>query len=384
MDTKTAPAPVSPAKTIGSASTARLAIAPARILLAGRLRGRETVGDADAPMHCLSVALAGTGVRARLWRPWEDALTDADLLHLFGTAGEFLPVVEAARRHRVKVVLTPQVWLDEAERQCTCRSASQKIVAWAGNLGQMVCPAWSWRRRLYRGVDLLVPQSNVEAQQIMRRYRLPAERIRVVPHGVEARFAQAEPEAFAQRYGVRDFVLCAGPVQPRGHQLPLLLAMSREEVPLVILGDAAPKYAWYMAECRRVAGPGVRFVPELDRSDPLLAAAYSASRCVVVAGGREASERISLEAGMSGAPLVLFEGGCGHEYFGHQTVYVESSDVPGIRGGVLTALERGRNQRLADHVRTYFSWDAVARVMREVYAKILRERTSPALGSSSS
>ena len=58
--------------------------------------------------------------------------------------------------------------------------------------------------------------------------------------------------------------------------------------------------------------------------------------------------------------------------------------VPGIRGGVLTALERGRNQRLADHVRTYFSWDAVARVMREVYAKILRERTSPALGSSSS
>jgi glycosyltransferase involved in cell wall biosynthesis len=334
-------------------------------------------------MYCLAEALAGTGVSARLWRPWEDTLADADLLHLFGTSEEFLPVVEAARQRDVKVVLTPQVWRDVAEQQCVCRSTAQKMAAWAGKLGQMVCPAWSWRRRLYRSVDLLLPHSNLEAQRLMRRYRLPAERIRVVPHGVESRFAQADPAAFVPRRGAGGFILCAGPVQPRGHQLPLLLAMGREDVPLVILGDAAARYPWYMAECRRVAGPGVQFLPEIGRTDPLLAAAYAAAGCVVVAGGREASERIALEAGMSGSPLVLFESGCGQEYFGHQAVYVESSDVPGIRRGVRTALERGRNQRLAEHVRTYFSWTAVARVMREAYAKILRPRNSPANGSSS-
>ncbi len=262
----------------------------------------------------------------------------------------------------------PEDWLDP-------QPLAQRVSALAGYVGRSVCPRWPSRRRhLYQAVDLLLPNSHVEAQQIMRRYQVPAERIRVVPHGVDARLAHAGAEPFLRRYGLRDFVLYAGPIEPRHHQLGFLWAMSREDRAVVILGNAVPGSEWYLDECRRVAGPHVQFIPQLDEADPLLASAYAACGCLVATGGPDAPERTALAAGMSGTPLVLFEGGSGGEYFGHQAVYIRPDDVAGIRRGVLAALARQRSPSLAAHVRTYFSWQAIAAITRDAYRTVLRRR----------
>ena len=69
--------------------------------------------------------------------------------------------------------------------------------------------------------------------------------------------------------------------------------------------------------------------------------------------------------------LVLFEGGCGSEYFGQQAVYIRPDDVAGIRRGVQAALDRKRSKNLAEHVCTYFSWKAVARALRDAYGQVV-------------
>jgi len=115
----------------------------------------------------------------------------------------------------------------------------------------------------------------------------------------------------------------------------------------------------------------VQFVPRLGHHDPLLASAYAACGCLVLASWFETPGLVALEAGMSGTPLVLPEGGCAREYFGPLAAYVRPNDLPGIRRAVLDALARGRSQTLAELVRTSFSWKAAARVTREAYAKIL-------------
>ena len=92
----------------------------------------------------------------------------------------------------------------------------------------------------------------------------------------------------------------------------------------------------------------------------LAASAFAACSCLVVGGGVPAPERIALKAGVVGTPLVLFEGGCGSEYFGQQAVYVRPDDVADIRRGVLASLDRKQSKSLAEHVCTYFSWRAVA------------------------
>ena len=334
-------------------------------------RWAAAVDDDRIALTALSGALPQAGIAARLWRPFEDSLADCRCLHLFGTAAEFLPVVESARRSGVKVVLSPESWQDDADRGPYPRGWLQKTAAWFAKAGRGIFSRTPvWQRELYAAVDLLLPNSNVEAQQIARRFKLPLDRLRVIPHGVDPRLAEADPELFRQHAGVRDFVLYAGTIEPKNQQLGFLWAMKNVDVPVVILGDVAPQCEWYLDECRRVAGSQVQFLPRLAGNDPRMASAYAACGCLVVGSGVAAPERIALAAGASGTPLVLFEGGCGSEYFGQQAVYIRPDDVSGIRRGVQAALDRKRSKNLAEHVCTYFSWKAVARALRDAYGQV--------------
>ena len=281
------------------------------------------------------------------------------------------------------MVLSPQAWQNVADGSPYPRGWLQKMAAWFRKTGRGVfsrTPAW--QRELYAAVDLLLPNSNIEAQQIARRFKLPPDRLRVIPHGVDPHLAQADPNLFRKHAGVRDFVLYAGTIEPNNQQLGFLWAMKSIDVPLVILGDVAPQCEWYLDECRRVAGPQVRFLPRLPGNDPRMASAYAACGCLVVGSGVAAPERIALAAGASGTPLVLYEGGCGSEYFGQQAVYIRPDDVAGIRRGVQSALDRKRSKNLAEHVCTYFSWKAVARALRDAYRQVWRapQRHTPAQG----
>ncbi len=339
------------------------------MLLAARWLAED---DDRVALKALSGALPETGVDARLWRPFEDSLADCRCLHLFGTAAEFLPVVESARQNGVKVVLSPEIW-QTGESGPYPRGWLQNTAAWFAQTGRWLTSRTpAWQRELYASVDLLLPNSNLEAQRIARRFRLGPDRFRVVPHGVDPRLAEADPELFCRHVGVRDFVLYVGSIEPKKQQLGFLWAMKDLDVPVVILGDVARQCQWYLDECRRVAGPNVHFFPRLPGDDPRLASAYAACGCLVVANGVAAPERIALAAGASGTPLVLFEGGAASEYFGQQAIYIRPDDVAGIRRGVQAALDRKRSKNLAEHVCTYFSWKAAAKALRDVYGQVSR------------
>ena len=359
-------APVKRVEKKSVSSISRAATRTADVLLAAPWAAVAEEGDA-AIME-LAGALPNAGVFARIWRPFEDRLSDARCLHLFGASPEFLPLVESARASGVKVLLSPELWRETVELGRYKRGAVQKAGAWIHKTARgFFTRTPAWQRELFASVDLLVPNSHVEAQRIARRTKVPLERMRVVPYGVDPRVAAADPQQFRQMVGTRDFVLYAGAIEPKNQQLGFLWAMKNTDVPLVLLGDAAADCQWYLEECRRVAGSRARFVARADVNEALVASAFTACSCLVVGGGEPAGERIALKAGASGTPLVLFDSGCGSEYFGQQAVYVRPDDVADIRRGVLAALDRKRNKSLADHVCTYFSWPAVARAMRSAY-----------------
>jgi glycosyltransferase involved in cell wall biosynthesis len=227
----------------------------------------------------------------------------------------------------------------------------------------------SWRRRLYHAVDVLMPNSQAEAEQLVRYFGVSTKRIHVVPNGADGRLAEADPEPFARRVGGRGFVLCPGRIEPRKNQLGLIRAMRASGVPLVILGDPVAGREGYAARCRRAADRHVTFLGRLDHEDPLLASAYAACGCLALTSWFETPGLVALEAGMSGAPLVLPEGGCASEYFGPMAGYVRPNDRAGIRRAVLAALERGRSAELARHVREHFSWTVAAEATRDGYTK---------------
>jgi len=341
------------------------------VLLAGKLTAAAAPGGGEIQMLAIAEVLPSLGVGARPWRPWEDSLTGADCLHLFGSLPEHLHLVETARRLRVPVALSTIAWFELANCWREPGTIAGRLASCGRFLARAVCPRLpSWRRRLYHAVDLLLPNSNAEARQLMRYFQVPPAKIHVTPNGADERFATADPEAFQEMVGLQDFILYPGRIEPRKNQFGFLKAMRGIDVPIVVLGDVVPGYEWYEQKCRRVADRGVKFVGRLDHHDPRLASAYVACGCLVLASWYETPGLVALEAGMSGTPLVLPKGGSAHEYFGRHALYVKPDDPARIRRAVERALERGRSPELADHVRSNFSWEAAGRATREAYEKI--------------
>jgi glycosyltransferase involved in cell wall biosynthesis len=343
-----------------------------RVLLAGGLTAMDAPGGGEVQMLSLARALPEAGVAARLWRPWEDDLGQADCLHLFGSLREHLPLVAVARRRGLRVALSPITWFGLDCCWGEPRALGHRVASCARFLLRAACPAIpSWRRRLYHAVDLLMPNSQAEAQQLIRYFGVPPEKVRVVPNGADARFEAGDPELFPKRFGVRKFVLAPGRIEPRKNQLGLLRALRGTGVPIVILGDTVPGQEAYYQACRRVADPSVRFLGRLEHTDPLLASAYAAASCLALVSWFETPGLVALEAAMTGTPLVLPEGGCAREYFGHHAEYVRADDGAAIRASVLAAIKRRRSRELATHVGQYFSWRAAARITRRAYDQLL-------------
>ncbi len=346
-----------------------------RVLMAGKLTALDAPGGGEIQMLATARALAARGINAGPWRPWEERLAEADCLHLFGTLREHLPLVEAARRQGIPVVLSTIAWYDRAAIWAEPRPWWRRAAGCGVLATRRVCPRLpSWRRQLYHGVDLLMPNSKAEAAQLTGLFGVPAERIHVVPNGAHASFARASPEPFASLVGCDQFILYAGRIEPRKNQLGFLRAMRGSSLPIVVLGVEVPGHEHYAAECRRNAGEHVRFVGRLEHDDPLLASAYAACGCLVMASWYETPGLAALEAAMTGTPLVLPWRGCAGEYFGPYARYVDPGRPASIRSAVSSALAAGRDPALADLVRRNYSWDAAARATAEGYHRVVKPR----------
>lgn len=328
-------------------------------------------GGGEIQQSSTEQALCDLGVDARPWRPWEEPLGPGDVLHIFGSRPEFLCLAQAARSQGAKVAVSTIAWFDWKNIWREPSSLAERATATVRFAARAALPQIpSWRRTLYHTADVLLPNSQAEAEQLIRYFQVPAAKTHVVPNGVDERFAAATPNAFQERFGLRDFVFCPGRIEPRKNQLELIRALSETEHLLVIAGDAVAGCEGYAEECRRAAGRNVHFIGRLEHRDPLLASAYAAAACVALVGWYETPGLAALEGAATGVPLVVPQGGSASEYFGPWAEYVSPGDYRRLRNAVESALRRPRSAELSRLVTQHFSWRQAAATTKEAYASL--------------
>jgi glycosyltransferase involved in cell wall biosynthesis len=372
MRTALRKSPLVAAPTPASPSPANPAVGRGlRVRAVGRFDAFSAPGGGEVQLRSTVTALAEAGHDARAWHPWDDDLGAGDLVHFFGSRPEFLPAAAAAKNRGARVVVSTVAWFDWRNTLREPGPWPKKLVHAARYATRAALPQWaSWRKRLYDTADLLLPNSQAEAAQLMRLFRVPATTIRVVPNGADRRFASADPKLFRARYGLDRFVLCVGRIEPRKNQLALVRALAGTGLPLVFIGEAVPGHERYAARCRREADANAHFLGRLSPDDPLLASAYAACSTMALVSWYETPGLVALEAAMTGTPLVLPEGGCAREYFGDSAEYVAPHDLPAIRRAVLRSSALPRRPEMAALVHDNFTWSKVARATAEAYESL--------------
>jgi glycosyltransferase involved in cell wall biosynthesis len=209
--------------------------------------------------------------------------------------------------------------------------------------------------RSTRRADRVIAVSERTRDDLIELYRIPEEKIRVIPHGVDP--------AFVPGVGTgAGYLLFVGAVQRRKDPWAALEAALDVQLPLVIVGpEREPALA---GELRRRGADLRGYVEKRE-----LAELYRGAVCLVVPSRYEGFGLPVLEAMASGVPVVAARDPALMEVAADAAVYADQGDLP---GAILRAVERRAELRAAGLARAaQFSWAQTARRTVEVYRELL-------------
>jgi len=333
----------------------------------------QSPGGGEIMLLKTKEALEKKGIQVKLFDQWNDKLTDYDILHTFGSVKECLGLMQTAKSLGVKNVLSPIYW-----------STLQRAFLEHGNLGKkteltlrhffkIVAPIIpSPRREMLECADLLLPNSNAEAEQVSRMFSIKKEKMQIVYLGADEKFSKADKTEFMQKFAIRDFILSVGRIEPRKNQLNLIKAVNGTGLKLVIIGNPVSGYENYYQQCKKLADKNILFINRLNHESTLLASAYAACNVFILQGWFETPGLVALEAAMAGANLAVTEAGSTKEYFKDYAQYFNPADPISIREAIFKSLYKPNCKEIKEYILNNFSWLNSADQTLDAYKRILQ------------
>lgn len=235
---------------------------------------------------------------------------------------------------------------------------------------------WMWSILLPRA-RAIVTTSQFTKERLMFRFRLPAERISVIPGHANAAFKRltaAEYQAACRRYGIdRPYLLFVGTLEPRKN-LPGLFQAWRKvltrhpEYHLLICGDQPRVH--HSADIN-FPPPNVRLLGRVPDQD--LPGLYNAAVCLVLPSWYEGFGFPVLEAMACGTPVIIARAGALPEVAGEAALQIDPHNPDDLAEALCRLIED-------DHVRSElserglgraaeYSWERSARDVRAVLQK---------------
>jgi glycosyltransferase involved in cell wall biosynthesis len=266
----------------------------------------------------------------------------------------------------------------------TIHSVEPLFLAAEDLLGRPAPHLWRLPYRMLRlvrsRVRLVVVPSRRTAAEIEEHLRIPADRIKVIPHGVDhAVFRPVDAAAGLVRaaFGLeRAYVLHASHHQPQKNVVRLIRAFAEldgSDLELVLAGELGRCEEDYV-EASRASGieQRLRLIGPV-RDDSLLAALYAGARAVAYPSLHESFGLPALEAMACGCPVVASRDTGVAETVGDAGRLVDPRDTAAIAAALAeTALDEGAHSEFArrglERARG-FTWERSATAHVEAYAE---------------
>jgi glycosyltransferase involved in cell wall biosynthesis len=203
-----------------------------------------------------------------------------------------------------------------------------------------------------RAADAIIAVSAFTRDELVELLRVPVERIRVVPNGVEPLFRPDGPAASG------DYVLAVGTLEPRKNLAAAVEAAHLAGVELRVAGATG----WGGVDVEGWVG---------EPSDEALAALIRGARCLVYPSLYEGFGLPVLEAMACGTPVVTSRGGATEEVAGGAAVLVDPRDPASIAAGIEEAGRRRDGLVELGRARaSMFTWRRAADAVEDLWREL--------------
>jgi glycosyltransferase involved in cell wall biosynthesis len=308
-------------------------------------------------------ALEEAGVEIEFLR-WWDSSQRADLIHFFGLPPPSYG--DSARKKGMRCVTTHL--LGGLGARTAWKRFLQKLAVGAGlrilPSGVLARVGWSG----WKTADAYIAVTSWEARLMTEIFRVPSERVHVVPNGVADAF-------FRQPFETRGpWLVTTASILPVKRLIPTAQAAIVAKTPYWVIGrpfsESDTYYQEFSAICRNhpeILRYDNAMLPQLE-----LAKIYRQARGFVLLSQWESQSLSALEAAACECPLLLSDLPWAHSTFGEHASYCPITSA----------------ERTANHLRSFYDraptlkpppkpakWSEVAQRLKEIYEQVLRQTT---------
>ena len=230
---------------------------------------------------------------------------------------------------------------------------------------------------LLNQADGILPNSWLELQAIRTDLNWFGDCFEIAYYGADPKiFLDTKPDEFRQKTGINmPFVMQAGRIEPAKNQAMLCWALKDTDIKIVLIGS---KERWpsYADLCSKISGDRLLIIDHLPQK--LLASAYSAASVHALPSWMETCGLVSLEAGLSGTPVVGSSFGHELEYLKHDCWYCDPADPASIKSAIFKAIEAGKSSKkvvnLKQRIISEYNWELTVEATLKLYEKVINQR----------
>lgn len=289
-----------------------------------------------------------------------------DILHIFGCHDWLYKWASLAKQKNIKVVLSTIAYSKEK------MTLKRKLYDTFDHFLPLDT-TYRMNRKLIQVSDILLPNSQEEARYLDEIMGAKNKKKMVIPNATDLRYKDASPEAAIKEYGVKDYVLCVGKIEPRKNQLQLVKALEATDIPVIILGSYIPNEKWYYDEVLKIIyrNPNMQHIEFLPYDSDLLASLYAGAKVHALLGRNETPGIVNLEAGIAGANLVVGDCVPVREYLKDYALYADYNSIDDIKKKVMKAYTCERNSKVSTFIENNYTWKVVAEKTLKAYEEVL-------------
>lgn len=318
-----------------------------------------TPGGGEVQLRKTYEHLLKQGCQVELYNQWEPNLDRFDIVHYFSVYGGSLDFCQKVKESGKKLVVSPVIWLDDMKKY---------------PVGEI--------QAILNLADLILPNSQAEAEMLNQKLGIPMEKFHIVYNAVEPDvFSNIDSDLFRNKYKLGKYMLNVANIEPRKNQKTLIEAVREVDIPLVIIGHVRDED--YARECRELAREGnVYFIEPLEHNSPMLLSAYAGAELFVLPSTLETPGLAALEAAAAGCKrLLLTDIGSAREYFGERADYIEDIYNVDLLQKMLSDILK-RDNTLSDgsikkYILSSFSWKNASCSTLDSYIKVLKSDFVP-------
>lgn len=306
--------------------------------------------------------LKTAGLEVSLFNKWEDKVEDCDILHFFKLSNEYESLLKLAKKKGVKIVISAIVALEGGNR-----------IALGLKIGKYLHLPVSLSKEILDLSDAIITETILEKEFICKYYKIPTQKITVIPNGISPSILNGDPTLFRAKYDIEGkFVLQLGRFDKNKNQLNVIRALKETDVKVVFIGGPDAGQKDYFEKCKQESNSNMILAGWINHSDPMLASALLAADVLVLPSYKEIFGNAIFE-GIANSTKVVATNVLPIKQWGlgEMVLPVDPSDLSDIKDKILRSLDLECNRGIVSKVIKEYSFSSIAEQHISLYNKVL-------------